>query len=291
MTWVSWRQQRLQMLIILGVVVVAAAALVGVGFDAASLHGHGGERAVSDRYGQFLSLLPMALLALPVLVGMFAGAPLFAREIEHRTHVFGLTQSISRTRWWATKLVMGGLPVTVAMLALGLVTTWTLDSVGRIAVSRMWTPMFEIQGLALGAYTLLAFTLGATAGLLVKNTLAAMVITITGYLGVLITVANGVRPHYAAPEYRTQDVPYDAWRVESGFLDQNGHEVAFSPFATCGTTDIKNCLRDNGVAAQFVRFHPVERFWSFQLIETGLFVLLAVALLGLGVWALHRRTT
>jgi hypothetical protein len=58
MTWVAWRQQRLQMLIIVGVVVVAAAALVGIGFDAASLHGHGGEQAVGDRYGTFLSLLP-----------------------------------------------------------------------------------------------------------------------------------------------------------------------------------------------------------------------------------------
>jgi hypothetical protein len=40
---------------------------------------------------------------------------------------------------------------------------------------------------------------------------------------------------------------------------------------------------------QLVTFQPASRFWEFQWFETGLFVLLAVALAAASAWALNRR--
>jgi hypothetical protein len=36
-------------------------------------------------------------------------------------------------------------------------------------------------------------------------------------------------------------------------------------------------------------YQPVGRFWTFQFIEAGLFVLLTAAALGATIWLLHRR--
>jgi hypothetical protein len=35
---------------------------------------------------------------------------------------------------------------------------------------------------------------------------------------------------------------------------------------------------------------PADRFWIFQSIEAGIFVVLTAAALGTAIWLLHRRT-
>ena len=57
------------------------------------------------------------MLALaPALIGAFWGAPLVARELEAGTHRLVWNQSVTRTRWLATKL---GLTAAVAAAAVG----------------------------------------------------------------------------------------------------------------------------------------------------------------------------
>jgi hypothetical protein len=41
---------------------------------------------------------------------------------------------------------------------------------------------------------------------------------------------------------------------------------------------------------QIIHYHPADRFWTFQLIETGLLLGLAAAACGVAVWGLARRT-
>jgi hypothetical protein len=41
--------------------------------------------------------------------------------------------------------------------------------------------------------------------------------------------------------------------------------------------------------ANKVRFHPADRFWTFQAIEAAIFLGAAVPLLGLTVWVVRRR--
>jgi hypothetical protein len=292
MIWVAWRQQRAQILVTAGVAVVVAAVLVYVRSGVVSLLPD--MDAISNQYNQFLVYLPFVMLVLPALLGVFAGAPLFAREIEQGTHVFGLTQSISRTRWWATKLAMAGLPLAVVMFALGLVLAWALEPMNFVMAGRLTSPLFEIQGVTVGAYSVLAFAVGTTAGLLLRNTLSAMVVTIPIYIAVRVAMANGARPRYAEPVYTQDPVGtysshLGSWKIEQGYFDVNGNVTEFSAGVCAVPGNFDDCLHAHGIGGTFSRWHPVERFWSFQLIEAGLFLALSAALLGLGAWALRRR--
>ena len=60
------------------------------------------EPTFSNQYNSWLSL-GILFLILPVLVGLFWGAPLVAREVEHGTHRLVWTQGVSRRRWALVK--------------------------------------------------------------------------------------------------------------------------------------------------------------------------------------------
>lgn len=214
-------------------------------------------------------------------------------------------RSIGRNRWWATKLLICGLPVITAMAVLGLVSTWGMQPLSYIAHGRMMTPGFETQGLVVAAYTALAFAIGATAGLLSRSTVAAMAVTIGLYLALLVVV-GGTRADYLDPveSYGTvvegaapgsqgsrSLVPADAWRVGTRYFDDKGSEVDFNP-SSCKDSDgtIENCLQRQGIAGLSARYHPDNQFWNLQLIESGVFLAISGALLGVGGWALRKRS-
>jgi hypothetical protein len=297
MTWVVWRQQRLQILITLGLVLVIAAALVYVRADALTLLPD--RAAVSDKYNQFMEYFVLVMLALPALLGMFTGAPLFAREIEQGTHVFGLTQLVSRRRWLVTKVAVAGGSLVLPMLLLGLVAAWALEPLSFVNRGQMAQTMFETQGLTVGAYSLAAFAIGATAGLVLRNTLAAMVLTLVVYGALVMGVANGVRPGYAEPS-RFQGPygvamslePRGSWTVDSGYLDAAGNEVPLSPLdCSRGPEPMAVCMTGKGVVARYNDAHLPERFWQFQLTEFALFLTLSGAVFTVGLWASRRRLT
>jgi hypothetical protein len=54
------------------------------------------------------------------------------------------------------------------------------------------------------------------------------------------------------------------------------------------STGTPACLARLGYRS-FTTYQPGYRFWPFQFIETGIFVVLAAALLGVTFWALKRR--
>ena len=56
----------------------------------------------------FLLSTGIILLA-PAVIGLFWGAPLIARELETGTAALAWNQSVTRTRWLAVKLAVGGL--------------------------------------------------------------------------------------------------------------------------------------------------------------------------------------
>jgi hypothetical protein len=297
MIWVTWRQQRAQILATAGIVVVLSAILVYVRLDAAGLRPD--LAAISDKYNQFLNYFVLAMLALPPLLGMFAGAPLFAREIEQRTHIFGLTQSVSRKRWLATKIVMAGGSFALSMTILGLVTAWALEPVNFVMRGRLSPPLFEVQGVAVGAYAMVAFAIGTTAGLLLRNTLPAMVVTLVVYVGLLLVVANGIRPGYAEPasfvnplnSAHIQSEPVESWTVAYGYLDADGKEVDASPVDCSRGQDFTECMRAKNITTGYSKVHLPERFWRFQFTEAGLFLLLSGGLVGFGGWLARRKLT
>jgi hypothetical protein len=295
--WVTWRQQRVQILATIGVVVVVSAILVYVRSDVVSLLPD--MAAVSDKYNQFVQYFVLAMLVLPALLGMFAGAPLFAREIEQGTHVFGLTQSVSRRRWLMTKFGMAGGSLAILMFVLGLVAAWALEPANFVLSGRMARTMFETQGLTVGAYSLMAFAIGATAGLLLRNTLGAMVVTLVLYTLLVMTVANEVRPHYATPTHYEGEVgeskrmePMGSMTVAYGYLDANGKEVGFSAIACArAMNSVEECMKAQGVVGSYSDVHLPGQFWRFQFTEMALFLVLSGGVFAFGLGMSRRRLT
>src|SRR5436190_1771700 len=121
MIWLTWRQQRGELVVSTVLLTLLGVALILSGRDMfaayqAAQHGTSVVTCALSRsqdptcdaltgdfrrqYGD-LSLLLLTLTVLPGLAGMFLGAPLVARETERGTHRLAWTQTITRRQWIA----------------------------------------------------------------------------------------------------------------------------------------------------------------------------------------------
>ena len=75
-------------------------------------------------YGVLFLLSTGIILLAPAVIGLFWGAPLIARELETGTADLAWNQSVTRTRWLAVKLAIGGLTAMAVTEALCLMQTW-----------------------------------------------------------------------------------------------------------------------------------------------------------------------
>ncbi|WP_137722934.1 ABC transporter permease [Prescottella subtropica] len=262
MIWTTWRQYRTTILTAVGTILAPAvvAALSGIvvrpksnqSFENA--FGCTPTRGVGCWAETSLTLITLLTLALPVLVGALVGVTVFSRDIERGTHVLGLTQSVSRMRWYWTRIPVVFAPIVVAMTILGAVLEWTrgrsggnYSYVSQVLFnghSQLSYPMFQSTGLIAGAYTILGLAVGSCLALLLRNTLGAMVITLIATTAVLVGFQLGARPHYATPRVEVQALgsnPYGAqytsdneakWTIGSAYVDANGRDVDFD-YSSC----------------------------------------------------------
>ncbi|WP_066374318.1 ABC transporter permease subunit [Herbidospora mongoliensis] len=146
MTWLAIRQHRIRMISMALVVVLWA------GFVTA-------ERLYPGIRGISASLFAY----LPLVMGVFLGAPLLSREYERGTHQFAWTQSVTRSRWLA--------PQVITAAVLGLATTGLVT--GLIWWSLRTLP-HELTGLLPFTWTLFAVALGTFWSAVTRRTTVAM---------------------------------------------------------------------------------------------------------------------
>lgn len=297
MTWVVWRQHRTQAIIclaLLGVVTVFAIAVGtwmrttfvndGLGSCLAHSGGSGCPAVITAFVNKFNGALTapvgVVVLAAPGILGAVVGAPLLGGELETGTWRLAWSQTVPRTRWLVTKLalVTGGL--VVFGVAITLILTWFHRPLDQVS-TRLLPPAFNFEGPALTCSLLCSFGLGVLAGLLLRNTIGAMV------------------------------AAYFAWEVPSAFVLLLNGPIRIPPAATIRLPCRAGCpgastnsvppitghLGDLvlGVTRSgnqlVVTYLPASRFWTTQLIGAGLFLIIAIVALGTAVWLLHRRTT
>ncbi|MET8085362.1 transporter [Micromonospora sp. NPDC005237] len=324
MIWLTWRQHRkLAFYTLLGFLVLAA-VLVPIGLsmrhtfadlglaeclrpstlsEAAAQTCDVGLRRFSDRYDS-LNLVAVLLITLPVLVGLFWGAPLVAREVEQGTHRFVWTQGVGRTRWALVKFGLVGGAVVLLAVGYGLGMSWWVQPLTHAAhQGRLGMIVFDLQGIVPIGYTLFAVALGIFAGTIFKRMLPAMGITLAGFIGVRAAVEILARPHYQPA--RTQTFPIEGpgipegdrgnWVLAVGVRNADGTMAAENTRIQCppggkGPTG-QACGAELGIgpgAYNWELYQPADRFWLFQSIETGIFVALAVLLLYLAVRRVRR---
>jgi hypothetical protein len=207
MIWFAWRQFRLQAMIA-GAVLIALAicflitgpglvhfyntAIVGC---AARDDCNGVTSSFLSRDPFFQNLLTESWL-LSVLIGVFWGAPVVAREFDTGTYRLAWTQSATRTRWLAAKIFVGGLASVVTAGLFTLMATWWSSPLDR--VRDMPFSYFDTRDIAPIGYALFAFALGVAIGALVRRMIPTMVLTLVGFAAVRLTFLEYVRPHFAS---------------------------------------------------------------------------------------------
>jgi hypothetical protein len=242
------------------------------------------------------------------------------RELEAGTFRLAWNQSVTRTRWMAAKLALIGLAAMATAGLLSLMVTWwsgPIDRAGGFPVtlgqlSRFSPLVFDARGVAPVGYAAFAFTLGVTAGVLIRRMLPAMAIALACVAVVQLAWPALVRPHLISPATATSAVSVNlsdatmghngqltmpvtgmpgAWIISNKTITPSGHVFVLPDVAACQTGTQQQC--DTFLAAQHLRrqisYQPASRFWAFQAYETAIFAALALALAGICVWWIRLR--
>lgn len=335
MIWLVWRRYRI-------LLALAAVFLTGLGIWML-LAGRALETAESSlacRHGTFechvlsgvfslsnqATVINFLLLFVPCLLGIVFGAPLVAGELEHYTNRLAWTQGISRTRWLLVKWGFVGLILVALVALLTLVSQWwtghAIERIGLnlsgIGAGRLQPLYFPITGLAMCAYTVFAFALGAVSGAIVRKTSWATAGTVVVYTAVSVLVLLFVRPSLAPQTFvpfpssslqsagQATNASYavtsrqlfasDSWSLGMGYRYAPGaNESGISAAAVAQRCETQNynyspylaCLSAHHV--QMGTFYQAgDHYWDLQWRESALLVATAGALLGLTVLSVRR---
>lgn len=206
MSWLWWRQFRVQAAAGSFVAVAFAGYLLTVGYrireerdaylarcaDVADCAAQTAQFALG--YENKLLFLAGAAYLIPVVLAMFWAAPIVAGELEQGTHKLVWNQSITRTRWLLTKV---GLTSAVAAVLAGLVAaamTWAAHPVDEAAGNRFDAIAFGVRHVVPVAFAVLAACIGVVCGIVTRRRMPAMALAGLVVVGLLFLVPNVVRP-------------------------------------------------------------------------------------------------
>jgi ABC-2 family transporter protein len=183
--------------------------------------------------------------------------------------------------------------------------------------------VFAARGIAPLGYAAFAFALGVTAGVLIRRTLPAMAITLVIFAAVQFVMPNFVRPHLITPVQVT--APFNAndaneimissaasnpnsanntmtvvgnfsqpgaWMLSNTTITPAGNLFTGPATSACtGNSTQQQCSNwlDSLHLRQLITYQPASRFWPLQLIETGIYLILAAGLAWLSIWQVRRR--
>jgi hypothetical protein len=220
-----------------------------------------------------------------------------AQEVEQRTHLLIWTQSITRLRWLTVMLALvlgAGLLASGALLAL--LIWWNSPSV-QIYGDSFGARVYDTSGPVWMATTLLALALGIFAGALTRRTVAAIFLTVVLFVAIRAPVELLIRPNFETPVTVTYSIDQQNppalsnqdWIVSRGYIDAQGNRSTSLREGCAKDETLTQCLQTNGVQANYIAYQPGDRFWTFQWIETAIYLGFSALALGASVWLVQRR--
>ena len=225
------------------------------------------------------------LLILPMLVGLFWGAPLVAREIEHGTHRLVWTQGTSRLRWAATKFGLVSIGVLAMTAVFAAMLNWWISPVMQTSGQRFEYIFFDIHGIVVFGYATFALALGIFAGAVTGRLLPAMATTVVGFLAVRLVVTLAARDHYLPTETRRISVA----GLDLGDSTQQWNLLHGDWIRSRPLESRTGCPAGAADCGETLTMHPARHFWAFQTIETAIFLALAISLLLATIYWIRRR--
>ncbi|MHB1865275.1 MAG: ABC transporter permease [Candidatus Saccharimonadales bacterium] len=214
MNWLAWRQHQKQFLVVGIFLILFAAFMIPTGLSYWHTYEHivstcnstntcgqiQGEMFRSQIDNLLLHLVPVAILFVPILLGLFWGVPFLAKEYTEGTNKLIWTQSVSRKKWLTVKLLwtLGGGAI-FAALFVGLDNWWSRAD-QALNLDRFHTLQFSTNGIVLIGYAVFSISLGIFVGALLKRTMAALGVTLVLLIAIVaVVIPNFVRPYYYAP--------------------------------------------------------------------------------------------
>jgi hypothetical protein len=274
--------------------------------------------------GPLQVFLDFLLLVVPLLIGMFWGAPLVSREFETGTFRLAWTQGVSRSRWLTVKLGLGAVAGAAIAGLLSLIVSWWSSRLDYVNADPFDSLRFGARGVVPIGYAAFAFALGLTAGLLFRRMLPAMLAALVGFVAAREIVTAWVRPNLFTPLHlslpittatpvsidqtspgvteafesvRGISIP-DAWVFSVKIVDEAGHTPTTSflsracPLGTYGPLNPRNCTARLAIMFhQLVTYQPGSRYWPMQWYELAIFLSLSIVLGGFCFWWIRRPVT
>jgi ABC-2 family transporter protein len=269
------------------------------------LHGSGtdvfsaGPHSLWPLYNGTGTTLRLVLPLIPVLAGLFFGAPLVAREIETGTARFAWAQGAGRTRWLLASVVPVALIVMVIAAGLGLEYQWWVRPQG--VPDWFWLRrLFALNPLPFAGWTVLGLSLGVLLGAAIRRTVPAMAATLACGLPGLYVALSWQRSYL--PPLR-QAAAHPTFSSGGGYgysvpLTSRSGQGADILSTTLGWPDgrLLTATELHHPAAWFRAHHiqiwltyqPGSRFFLYQCIEFGWLVLLSALLIGVTVLLIRR---
>ncbi|MGW3645936.1 ABC transporter [Streptomyces sp. NPDC000878] len=309
MNWLVWRQHRAAFWTILAATALSVAWIVyrrGQMMDFLDSHGYPakGLAEMGNEFAPFVnafSPVSLAFVTIPILLGVFLGAPLLAGDLENGTSKLIAAQSMSRTRWLATKLGLAALVVVVSMTALSAAFGWWWNPVKSEVTVLDWTSTeaFNTTGPVPVALTLFSVFGGVAIGAVLRRTLMAMVVTF-GFTVVvqvvwsyfLLSLGNVITltTNKGVGENSTPSLPEGAYQIDEWYRTGSGDLLGWSTCAG-GDTDAARevCLKKADVVGWAVDYLPMSQMNGMQWFGASiLFALTAGVAVFLFVWGRKR---
>jgi hypothetical protein len=299
LTWVSWRQYRLSAagtaaflgvlalyLLVMGLRIRSSYAAAAACPPTAGQGCHAALNLFNNDYHNVAEVTAAVLNAVPVLAGVFAGAPILARELDSGTFRFAWTQGAGRTRWALARLALPAVTVTAAAAAFSQLFGWFFYPFFAAGQAGSFAPQyFNLTGVAFAAWTLAAFAIGVLAGVLIRRVVPAIAAAMAACTGLLLVTVFYLRPHYEAPLVTRPNAaaPSSSWIISQSWTGPNGQHI----------TNFDQIVRliehpQRGFSVVTI-YQPDIRYWPFQLIEGGWLLALSLLLLAATVWLVRRR--
>lgn len=267
-------------------------------------------REIQTIFKPYFDIFRLAMALLPAVVGAALGVATLSREFDRRTQVFALSQSVSVSRWWATKIVVNVVPLAIGFAALGFLFRSTADAWGP----NEWNPLQPAQLAGFGwmppATFALSFCAGVAVSSLVRSSIPALVgafALTAGMFALLFTQYTTLVPAQRALDPGLGyivNAPAGALILSNGMQDLAGQDVPLRydcPSVNAATTanpglnstQIRvlevQCLRGQGVVASYTEFIPQSSLPRLTVTILGLAALLAAAFLAVSRLLLRRR--
>jgi ABC-type transport system involved in multi-copper enzyme maturation permease subunit len=293
-TWLVWRQHRAAYWTLLIGGVIATTAFVYQRQELLTyLEGYGYPGNLKEGWeyqAPTMGLLRTAsvpLNLLPVLIGVFIGAPLLAADLENGTAKLVSTQSASRVRWLTTKLGVTALVVGASTAAVAAAFTWWWSPAKSSSFFLHWADkeIFDNSGPMLTALSLFNLFGGVAIGMLLRRMLLSMVVTmgfavvvqvVWAYfrmsLGNVVTITthdgiNGPRP----------SMPDGAYDVDTSYLTSAGDLLGQNTCRSMSEKAAEACAAEKDIVGWSVEYIPVSQMSSMQWLGASILLALTAA--------------